>query len=210
MKKSWEIILKKFGAFDIIDKIEKETNFMKVFPKKELVFHCFDFFEIKKTKIVILGQDPYHTDGVANGLAFSSNDNVNRPPSLRNIFTELEDDLGIKKKTSDLSSWAKQGILLLNITLTVEEGKPNSHAKMGWEEITNQIIVTIDNSCQDVIFLFLGEKAKIKSNLITKSKNLLFSSHPSPLSSYRGFFGSKVFSKINDMLINIGSEKISW
>lgn len=210
MKKSWKIILDKLGAFVLLDKIDRETNFENIFPEKKLVFHCFDFFEISETKIVIIGQDPYHKRGIAMGLAFSANNIVKTPASLRNIFIELSNDLGIKKSSNDLTSWAEQKILLLNTTLTVKSAEPNSHLKKGWQEITDGIIKNVDETCKDVIFLFLGSNAAKKSKLITNSTNLFFTSHPSPLSSYRGFFGSKVFSRMNETLIYNGKSKILW
>lgn len=191
---------------------EKYENSI-VFPPKEKIFHAFSKTSLKNLKIVILGQDPYHGKGQAQGLAFSTPKEIKNPPSMVNILKEIEDDL--KKESScldgDLSYWAEQGVLLLNTILTVEEGKPKSHHKLGWEIFTDNIIKYISNNFENIIFILWGAPAIAKTKIIDESKHyILTSPHPSPLSSYRGFFGCKHFSKANEILFNIGKKPINW
>lgn len=191
---------------------EKYENSI-VFPPKEKIFHAFSKTSLKNLKIVILGQDPYHGKGQAQGLAFSTPKEIKNPPSMVNILKEIEDDL--KKESScldgDLSYWAEQGVLLLNTILTVEEGKPKSHHKLGWEIFTDNIIKYISNNFENIIFILWGAPAIVKTKIIDESKHyILTSPHPSPLSSYRGFFGCKHFSKANEILFNIGKKPINW
>ena len=163
-------------------------------------------------KVVILGQDPYHGFGQAHGLSFSVQKGTLLPPSLRNIYKELQEDLGGELSTEgDLSHWAKQGVLLLNTVLTVEEGNANSHKGMGWERLTNRLIESLNELNHPVIFILWGKPAQDKEKLITNPSHVILKApHPSPLSAYRGFFGSKPFSKVNEILIQQGQTPICW
>lgn len=182
-----------------------------VFPPKDYIFRAFDLTPLDKTRVVILGQDPYHEEHQANGLAFSVFDGVKMPPSLRNMFKELQEDLGGELRTNtDLGDWAEQGVLLLNTALSVVEGQANSMAK-AWEPFTDRLIELIDQSKSPVIFVLWGGNAKKKKFLIKSNRKLIIeSAHPSPLSAYRGFFGSKPYSKINALLSSLGEEEIKW
>lgn len=182
-----------------------------VFPAKENIFRCFDYFNISETKVVIIGQDPYYLPNQANGLCFSVNQNNALPKSLINIYKELKSDLNIIRTNGDLSSWAKQGVLLLNNTLTVEKDKPNSHRDFGWTTFTDNIIKFINDNLQDVIFVLWGNFAQSKISLIDINKHhIIKSAHPSPLSAYNGFFGSKPFSRINNLLKQNNKTPINW
>ena len=164
-----------------------------------------------EVKVVIIGQDPYHNDDQANGLCFSVSENVSAPPSLKNIFTELKEDLGIKRTKKELDDWAEQGVLLLNATLTVEAHSPNSHKDLGWEKFTDYIIKEISANKQNVVFVLWGAFAQKKEDLIDPSKHFIIkSAHPSPFSVYRGFYGSKPFSRINEYLKSKNSAIIAW
>ncbi|WP_299007517.1 uracil-DNA glycosylase [uncultured Tenacibaculum sp.] len=199
---------------------ENLTSFVKneyskhtCYPKGSDIFVAFDFCSLDDLKVVILGQDPYHGVGQANGLCFSVHDGVAHPPSLINIFKEIEKDVNIPyPKSGDLSRWAKQGVLLLNATLTVRAGEAGSHQKQGWEQFTDAVIEKISEEKEDVVFLLWGGFAKKKAKLIDKNKHhILTSGHPSPLSANRGYwFGNKHFSKTNDFLQRIGSPTIQW
>jgi len=161
--------------------------------------------------VVIIGQDPYHNDFQANGLCFSVSDKVVAPPSLKNIYKELEADVGVVKTTNELDSWARQGVLLLNATLTVQAHTPNSHKKMGWEKFTDAIIKAVSDKEDSVVFVLWGSFAQKKEPLIDTGKHYIIKSvHPSPLSVYRGFFGSKPFSEINNFLTSKGKKAIEW
>ena len=161
--------------------------------------------------MVIIGQDPYHNDFQANGLCFSVSEQVKAPPSLKNIFTELKDDLGIVKTSNELDSWARQGVLLLNATLTVRAHEPNSHKDLGWEKFTDFIIKEISEKKENVVFVLWGAFAQKKASLIDETKHFIIqSAHPSPFSVYRGFYGSRPFSKINDYLKLKGKKPIDW
>jgi uracil-DNA glycosylase len=175
------------------------------------IFRSLSFFPPKDINVVIVGQDPYHSYGQANGLAFSVNEGTKLPPSLKNIYKELESDLGIiESKNGNLESWAKQGVLLLNTILTVEESRPGSHQGIGWEEITDCFLNNIGNNGA-VVFILWGAKAQDKENVIVKKNNLIIKSpHPSPLSAYKGFFNSKPFSKTNKFLESQGKKAINW
>ncbi len=183
-----------------------------IFPSESLVFNALELVSERNLKVVILGQDPYHGAGQANGLSFSVNAGVKIPPSLRNIFKELNDDLGIPiPNHGDLTAWAKQGVLLLNSVLTVEEGKPGSHQNIGWERFTDYIIQNINDENEGIVFLLWGNYAKSKSKLINSHKHLILeAAHPSPFSAYQGFFQCKHFSKTNNYLMSIGKEPIDW
>ena len=183
-----------------------------VFPAHPDVFRAFHLTSFANLKVVILGQDPYHGVGQANGLCFSVSTGVSFPPSLQNIFKELEDDLGISKPQSgDLAAWAEQGILLLNTTLTVRQGAPASHQGKGWETFTDEVIRCISQKKEKIVFVLWGASARRKKSLIDVTKHTCIESvHPSPLSAYRGFFGSKPFSRINQLLRQQGITEIDW
>ena len=184
-----------------------ETNFL---PQKENLFRALELTNFNDVKVVILGQDPYPNIDDANGLAFSVNRDYNLPKSLKNIFIELENDLNIKRNNGDLSDWAKQGVLLLNTKLSVIQNQPNSHQNLGWEELTQKIIYDLSLR-GNVIFVLLGKNAQDFSKNIIKENNIIITApHPSPLSAYRGFFGSKIFSQINKNLKTLGYKPINW
>lgn len=199
---------------------ENLTSFVKneyskhtCYPKGTDVFAAFDFCDLNNLKVVILGQDPYHGEGQANGLCFSVHDGITHPPSLINIFKEIETDVNIPyPKSGDLSRWAKQGVLLLNATLTVRAGEAGSHQKQGWEQFTDAVIQKISEEKNDVVFLLWGGFAKKKVKLIDDKKHhILTSGHPSPLSANRGYwFGNKHFSKTNNFLKDVGLAAIQW
>ena len=192
--------------------VAKEYDTEVCFPPENLIFKALDFCSFADTKVVILGQDPYHGDGQAHGLSFSVPDGMKFPPSLRNIYKELSSDLNIQVPfQGNLTQWARQGVLLLNATLTVRKSTPGSHQKQGWEEFTDSIIKSISENKNQVVFILWGKFAEQKSLLIDSSKHLIISSaHPSPFSAHRGFFGSKPFSKTNDYLEKNGRTKIDW
>ncbi|MDD4545008.1 MAG: uracil-DNA glycosylase, partial [Bacteroidales bacterium] len=176
------------------------------------IFNAFNLCPFSNTKIVIIGQDPYHEPNQAHGLCFSVKEPTPIPPSLQNIYKEIESDLGIKpRETGDLTSWARQGVLLLNATLTVQAHRAGSHQNKGWEEFTDSVIRIISEKKKNVVFILWGAYAQKKSVLIDETKHLiLISPHPSPLSAYRGFFGNKHFSKANDYLETKGISPINW
>ena len=192
--------------------VQKRRAEVRVFPEEKNVFRALELTPFESVKVVILGQDPYHGFGQAHGLSFSVQKGIPLPPSLRNIYKELQEDLGGELPTEgDLSHWAKQGVLLLNTVLTVEEGNANSHKGMGWERLTNRLIESLNELNHPVIFILWGKPAQDKEKLITNPSHVILKSpHPSPLSAYRGFFGSKPFSRINDILIQQGQIPIRW
>ena len=183
-----------------------------IFPKGEEIFRAFNSCPFHEVKVVILGQDPYPTRGHAHGLCFSCNEEVRPlPKSLNNIFQELKDDLGVIKETGDLSNWANQGVLLLNSVLTVREGEPGSHANQGWEKLTDAVIRELGLKKEGLVYILWGSYAQKKASFVDASKNLVLKTvHPSPLSAYRGFFGSKPFSKVNEYLEKRGVSAINW
>lgn len=189
---------------------EYENN--EIFPPKEYIFHAFDTTPLDKVKVVILGQDPYHDNGQAHGLSFSVNKGVKIPPSLVNIYKELESDLNITPPCHGfLENWAKEGVLLLNTVLTVRAHEAHSHKNKGWEVFTDAMINRVNHKDEPVIFILWGAPAQKKRKMIDESKHLVIAApHPSPLSSYRGFFGSKPFSKCNDFLNDKGYKGIDW
>lgn len=191
-------------------KNEYVTN--TVFPPGPFIFRALNECPFDQVKVLILGQDPYHTPGVANGLAFSANADKRIPPSLLNIFKELKSDLGIEIPSSpDLTRWAKQGVLLLNATLTVRKGEAGSHQGKGWEEFTDAVIKIVSQESEHVVFILWGAYAQKKESLIDTSKHLILKSpHPSPFSADRGFFGSKPFSKANEYLEANGHQSVNW
>ena len=193
--------------------IEKQYKITTVYPSKNNIFNAFDLCEYKNLKVVILGQDPYHQPNQAQGLAFSTPKNIKNPPSLVNILKEIKSSLGYNSSyiEGDLTSLAKQGVLLLNTVLTVEDSKPNSHKDKGWEFFTDNIISYISNNKKDIIFLLWGAYAIKKSKLINKNNHhILTAPHPSPLSSYRGFFGCNHFFKTNQILKTLNKNEIKW
>lgn len=215
MDNSWKEIFKDYPKRNelgiTVDNINKKRQTATVYPPKELVFKVFDL-PLQDIKVVILGQDPYHNPGQACGLSFSVNDDVPLPKSLINIYKELYDDLGITPaKTGNLEKWFKQGIFLLNSVLTVEEYSPASHSNVGWQDFTDYIIETISQKNNNVVFVLWGSYARSKKTLIDSSRHKIIESpHPSPLSAYRGFFGSKVFSRINSYLEEVGKKPIDF
>ena len=192
--------------------VQKRRAEVRVFPEEKNVFNALELTPFESVKVVILGQDPYHGFGQAHGLSFSVQKGTPLPPSLKNIYKELQEDIGGELPTEgDLSHWAKQGVLLLNTVLTVEEGNANSHKGMGWERLTNRLIESLNELNHPVIFILWGKPAQDKEKLITNPSHVILKSpHPSPLSAYRGFFGSKPFSRINDILIQQGQIPIRW
>ena len=192
-----------------IDKKYKETT---VYPQKENIFKAFDLTSFEDLKVVIIGQDPYHQKGQAQGLAFSTPKNIKNPPSMINILKEIHEDIGSSTcDDGDLTFWAKQGVLLINTILTVEDSTPKSHQKKGWEIFTDTIIKIISEHKKDVVFILWGAGAIQKSKLIDRSKHhILTAPHPSPLSSYRGFFGCKHFSQTNQILQSLHKKEIVW
>ena len=215
MHSSWEEIFNNYPKIDELNNMIKEIDEQRltktIYPPKEQIFRVFDL-PLKDIKVVILGQDPYHNPDQACGLSFSVNDGVPLPKSLINIYKELHDDLGIKPaKTGNLESWFNQGVFLLNAVLTVEKNSPASHSKMGWENFTDYIIENISEKNENVVFVLWGTYARSKNKLIDPSKHkIIESAHPSPLSAYRGFFGSKVFSQINSYLAENDRETINF
>ncbi|SDI05573.1 uracil-DNA glycosylase [Proteiniclasticum ruminis] len=191
--------------------LEKEYTEKTVFPKKEEIFRAFQMTPVEKVKVVILGQDPYHGENQAEGLAFSVRKGEKIPPSLRNIYKELESDLAIKSPDhGSLLSWAEEGVLLLNTVLTVEKGKANSHQKKGWEVFTDHVIKKMGAQERPVVFFLWGNAAISKKKLIEKHHKIIESVHPSPLSARRGFFGSKPFSEANEFLMKTGQSSVKW
>jgi uracil-DNA glycosylase len=184
----------------------------QIYPPPPLIFNALNSTPLDKVKCVILGQDPYHGPGQAMGLSFSVPDEVTKPPSLRNIFKELADDLDCPIPDSgDLTGWTRQGVLLLNTVLTVEAGKANSHKEKGWERFTNHIIKTISDQREHLVFILWGKHAQEKEHYIDATKHkVLRSAHPSPFAAHRGFFGSKPFSRANEYLVSQGKEPIDW
>lgn len=189
-----------------------ERKHRVIFPPEKDVFSAFNETSFGKIKVVIIGQDPYHRKGQANGLCFSVAEGVKTPPSLKNIFKELHSDIGIEiPKKGDLTSWAKQGVLMLNSTLTVRESCPGSHQKKGWEIFTDSVIRLISQKKQNIVFLLWGKFAQSKANLIdAKRHHILEAAHPSPFSAHRGFLGCNHFSKTNEILIESGETPINW
>ncbi|MDN5129826.1 uracil-DNA glycosylase [Aliarcobacter butzleri] len=195
------------------EEIDKRYENSIVFPEKQNIFKAFSLTKFEDLKVVILGQDPYHGIGQAQGLSFSTPSNIKNPPSMVNILKEINDDLGKKSvcEDGDLTPWAKQGIMLLNTILTVEQGLAKSHHNLGWEIFTDNIIKYISDNKENVIFLLWGSPAISKTKLIDKNKHFILTvPHPSPLSVYRGFYGCKHFSKTNEILKKLNKEEIIW
>lgn len=192
--------------------VQKRRAEVRVFPEEKNVFNALELTPFESVKVVILGQDPYHGFGQAHGLSFSVQKGIPLPPSLKNIYKELQEDIGGELPTEgDLSHWAKQGVLLLNTVLTVEEGNANSHKGKGWERLTNRLIESLNELKHPVIFILWGKPAQDKEKLIINPNHVILKApHPSPLSAYRGFFGSKPFSRVNGILIQQGQTPIRW
>lgn len=215
INKKWDIILDKEFKKDYFKKlgifVKSEYKNKIVYPKYSDIFKCLRLTDYDDVKVVIIGQDPYHGENEAHGLCFSVKEGVKMPPSLLNIFKELESDLNIKRTSTDLTDWANQGILLLNSIMTVLKDKPLSHKEKGWEIFTDNIIKYLNEREKPIIFVLWGNYARSKKDLIDSKKHYIIeSAHPSPLSASRGFFGSKPFSKINTILEKNGEEKIKW
>ena len=196
---------------NLMNKVDEEYNTKTIYPSKENIFNALNLTSYKDTKVVIVGQDPYHGEGEAMGLSFSVNNGIKLPPSLKNIYKELFNDLGITRISGDLSDWAKQGVLLLNSTLTVVKDTPGSHSKLGWDIFTDEIIKKVNEKDTPVVFILWGNFAKGKKEFITNPKHLVIeSNHPSPFSARKGFFDSKPFSKTNEFLKLNDIEEIKW
>ncbi len=197
---------------DLANFVKEEYKKAKVYPMPKDIFRAFELCPFGEVRVVILGQDPYHGAHQANGLSFAVHSDVSLPPSLQNIFKEIESDLGIKvKKDGDLSRWAKQGVLLLNATLTVRANSPSSHTGKGWEVFTTEVIKKLSDEKEHIVFILWGNYAKEKGKVIDRKKHLVLESpHPSPFSAHSGFFGSKPFSKTNEYLKSHGIGEIDW
>lgn len=212
----WDIILenefKKEYFYNLLKFVQGEYARKTIFPPKKDVFKAFRYTPYKDVKVVILGQDPYHGEGEAEGLCFSVREGIRKPPSLNNIFKELKDDLGYDIPSSgSLVPWAKQGVFLLNTVLTVIKDKAASHKNIGWETFTDEVIKKINEKEEPVVFILWGGFARSKKKFITNPKHLVIeSAHPSPLSAYNGFFGSKPFSKTNEFLIKNNLKPINF
>lgn len=214
---SWKNVLKSEFHQNYFLELEKFLNqeYQEnkiIYPERSDIFRALNIVDLNKVKAIILGQDPYHGAGEAHGLSFSVQKGIKIPPSLRNIFKELEDDLKISNlSVGDLTKWAEQGVLLLNTVLTVEKDEAHSHANKGWEKLTDKIISLVSEKNDHVVFILWGKPAQLKIKLIDQDKHLVLqSAHPSPLSSYRGFFGSKPFSQANAWLIKNKKTSINW
>ncbi len=213
---SWKEALKE--EFDksyfknLVEFVRSEYQSQKVYPPGKLIFSAFDHTPFDKVKVVLIGQDPYHGAGQAHGLSFSVPEGIAQPPSLKNIFKELNTDLGIPiAKSGNLERWADQGILLLNATLTVRASQAGSHQKKGWEEFTDAAIRKLSEEKENLVFILWGAYAQKKGSIIDMEKHFIIKSpHPSPFSAYNGFFGSKPFSKTNSYLKSLGKEEIIW
>ena len=207
-----KVIWNSNGFKNFYNKIMTEYDAKTIYPPKNYIFNALKLTSFKDTKVVIVGQDPYHEEQQAHGLSFSVQKGVKLPPSLQNIYKELEADLDIKPRVDgDLTGWARQGVLLLNAVLTVEKGHAGSHRNMGWELLTDYIIKVLNTKSTPVVFILWGNFAKEKAKLITNSIHyIIMSPHPSPFSAYSGFFGSRPFSKANNYLTTHGLTPIDW
>lgn len=216
LPKAWtDIVSENFemsSLSSIVDRFESEAKTKTLYPKSENLFRAFSACKPSEIKVVILGQDPYHGENQAHGLSFSVPEGISFPPSLRNIFKELSEDLEISiPESGNLEAWAKQGVFLLNACLSVEAGKAASHKDWGWQEFTDAVLKSLANNYDNIVYVLWGGFAQKKKSLIDENKNLIICSpHPSPLSSYRGFFGSKPFSRANAYLEKENRETINW
>lgn len=214
---SWKKVLE--SQFDkeyfvrLVEFVRSEYQTGTVYPPAKFIFRAFELTPFDKVKVVILGQDPYHGRGQANGLCFAVNKGVRLPPSVQNIYKEITTDLGHSPQypDGDLEEWAKQGVLLLNATLTVSDKSPGSHQNKGWEQFTDAVIKTLSDQKEHLVFILWGAYAQKKGAVIDSEKHLVIkSAHPSPFSAYSGFFGSQPFSKCNNYLSLFGGEPINW
>lgn len=216
IENDWKEVLKDEFAKnyykELYDTVMQEYGNQKIFPPSDEIFNAFHYTPLSTVKVVIIGQDPYHNDLQAQGLCFSVRKGVDIPPSLVNIYKELKDDIGCEiPNHGSLVSWAEQGVLLLNTVLTVRAHQANSHRGIGWEEFTDAVIETVNKIDRPIVFILWGKPAQTKKRMLINSKHLILEApHPSPLSSYRGFFGSKPFSKTNQFLENNGVQPIEW
>ncbi|MBX7205199.1 MAG: uracil-DNA glycosylase [Bacteroidia bacterium] len=217
LDESWKQLLIQEFSKDYFVKLKQfllneKQNRQTIYPPGNKIFAAFDYTPFDKVKVVILGQDPYHGTGQANGLCFSVAPGIKQPPSLQNIFKELENDLGISPPVSgDLTPWARQGVLLLNATLTVKANQAGSHQNQGWEVFTDKVIQLLSDHKEHLVFILWGKYAQGKETFIDKQKHLIIkSAHPSPFSAYSGFFGSKPFSKTNSYLISKGISPVNF
>lgn len=211
----WDEVLKdefeKPYFLELMKKVDDEYAHHVVYPPRPLMFRALNLVDYENVKVVILGQDPYHGDGQANGLAFGVDNGVEMPPSLRNIYTELQSDLDVVvDNDTSLVGWSKQGVLLLNAALTVRAGLAASHANLGWHELTDAVISALNKREKPVAYILWGLNARQKAPLIDRRNFITMSAHPSPLSAHRGFFGSKPFSKVNSWLMTNGFQPIYW
>ena len=207
-----EVEFKKPYYKDLYKKVLEEYRSRQIFPNPDDIFNAFHLTPLKDVKVVILGQDPYHNDGQAHGLCFSVKPDVEVPPSLVNIYKELQDDLGCRIPNNGyLVKWAKQGVLMLNTVLTVRAHQANSHRGIGWEQFTDAVIRAVDAQDRPIVFLLWGRPAQMKKSMLHNPKHLILEApHPSPLSAYRGFFGCKHFSQTNAFLKKNGLAPIDW
>jgi uracil-DNA glycosylase len=216
IEESWrEVLANQFTQpyfRSLVEFVRSEYSNYKVYPPAKLIFSAFDSCPFKQVKVVIIGQDPYHGEGQAHGLCFSVGEEVRSPPSLVNIFKELQADLGKPIAASgNLTRWAVQGVLLLNATLTVRAATPGSHQGKGWEEFTDAAISALNEQQQNLVFILWGAYAQRKGEIIDRNRHLVIeSAHPSPFAAHRGFFGSKPFSRANDYLVTLGKQPINW
>ena len=216
IEESWKMVLKEEFEKPYFETLKtflvEEKKQHTVYPSGANIFSAFDNTPFDNVKVVVLGQDPYHGAGQAHGLSFSVQDGVPYPPSLQNIFKELKDDLGCNTpKSGNLTAWAKQGVFLLNTVLTVRASEANSHRNQGWENFTDAVIRLLNSQKEHLVFILWGSPAGAKASLIDAKKHLILKApHPSPLSSYRGFFGSRPFSKSNEYLLHHGKAPIQW
>ena len=207
-----EVEFKKPYYKDLYKKVLEEYRSRQIFPNPDDIFNAFHLTPLKDVKVVVLGQDPYHNDGQAHGLCFSVKPDVEMPPSLVNIYKELQDDLGCRIPNNGyLVKWAKQGVLMLNTVLTVRAHQANSHRGIGWEQFTDAVIRAVDAQDRPIVFLLWGRPAQMKKSMLHNPKHLILEApHPSPLSAYRGFFGCKHFSQTNAFLEKNGLAPIDW
>jgi uracil-DNA glycosylase len=217
IEETWKQVLRqeftKDYFFEIVARLRIErASGTIIFPPGQLIFNAFNTTPFDKVKVVLIGQDPYHGDGQAHGLSFSVQDGITPPPSLGNIFKELQSDIGVPiSKSGNLTKWAEQGVLLLNASLTVKRNEPNSHAKIGWAEFTNSVIEKLSAQREHLVFLLWGKFAQEKQVLIDETKHLVLkAAHPSPYSANTGFFGCRHFSKTNEYLAANGIDPINW
>ena len=216
LNKEWSCLLEEYisskAFFELSQFIENQYKTNIIFPEYENIFRAFNLISPDKVKVVIIGQDPYHGFNQANGLAFSISDTCKLPPSLKNIFKELVEDIKCEyPKNGNLNKWAREGVLLMNTVLSVEESKAHSHKNIGWEKFTDYVIEKLSSQYNNIVFVLWGKPSQQKASLIDEKKHFILKSpHPSPLSSYRGFFGSKPFSKTNEYLNYNNIKEIDW